>query len=77
MATQPPPKIAILRWPEVAKRVPISRSGAHCLAAQGKFPKPIKIGLRASGWIESEIDEWLEQCVSASRQDDALTALNE
>ena len=29
----------ILRWPEVAKRVPLSRSHAHALAAQGKFPK--------------------------------------
>ncbi len=57
----------ILRWPEVAQRVPISRSHAHALAAQGKFPKPIKLGPRASGWLESEINAWIAQRVTDSR----------
>ncbi|MCX2979751.1 AlpA family transcriptional regulator [Halieaceae bacterium IMCC14734] len=60
---------AVLRWPEVAKIVPISRSHAHALAAQGKFPKPIKLGPRASGWLESEINEWLAQRIADSRPD--------
>ena len=25
----------------------------------GDFPKPINLGPRAVGWIESEIEEWL------------------
>ena len=57
----------ILRWPELAKRVPISRSHAHALAAQGKFPKPIKLGPRASGWLESEINAWLAERIAQSR----------
>lgn len=67
MATQPTHGNAVLRWPEVAKIVPISRSHAHALAAQGKFPKPIKLGPRASGWLESEINAWLAERVAASR----------
>mgnify|MGYP003674335233 CR=1 FL=1 len=58
---------SFLRWPEVAKIVPISRSHAHALAAQGKFPKPIKISPRASGWLESEINAWLRERVAESR----------
>tara|TARA_R110002072_G_scaffold240517_1_gene399080 strand:+ start:1194 stop:1427 length:234 start_codon:yes stop_codon:yes gene_type:complete len=57
----------ILRWPDVAKIIPISRSHAHALAAQGKFPKPIKLGARASGWLESEINTWLAERVAESR----------
>ena len=57
----------ILRWSEVAKLIPISRSHAHFLAAQGKFPKPIKLGPRASGWLLSEIQQWLAVRVAASR----------
>jgi prophage regulatory protein len=57
----------ILRWPELSKRVPLSRSHAHALAAQGKFPKPIKLGPRASGWLESEIDAWIANRVAESR----------
>ena len=59
---------SILRWAEVQSRVPISRSQAHALAAQGKFPKPIKLGgPRASGWLESEINAWLAERVAESR----------
>ena len=59
----------ILRWPEVEKKVGICRSHAHSLAAQGKFPKPIKLveGGRCSGWLESEISQWIEDRISASR----------
>ena len=67
MAIQPTATDSILRWPEVQARVPISRSHAHSLAAQGKFPKPIKLGPRASGWIESEIDNYITACIARSR----------
>jgi prophage regulatory protein len=70
MAQQPTTNNAILRWPCVAKLIPISRSHAHALAAQGKFPKPIKLGARASGWLESEINDWLTQRVAESRGGD-------
>ena len=67
MAPQPPTDNAVLRWPEVAKIVPISRSHAHALAAQGKFPKPIKLGPRASGWLESEINSFVAERIVESR----------
>ena len=66
----------VLRWPDVHRRTGICRSHAHALAAQcpPKFPKPIKLGLRASGWLESEIDAWLQQRIADSRRS-GLTAL--
>jgi prophage regulatory protein len=67
MATQPNKLDVVLRWPEVQARIPFSRSHAHALAAQGKFPKPIKLGPRASGWLEREIVAWLAQRVAESR----------
>jgi prophage regulatory protein len=30
---------------------------------EGKFPKPIKLGGRASGWLSSEIADWQRQRV--------------
>ena len=62
------PNDRILRWPEVRQRVGICRSHAHNLVAQGKFPAPIKLGERASGWLEHEINEWIENCVISSRK---------
>jgi prophage regulatory protein len=66
----------ILRWPEVQARIPISRSHAHALAAQGKFPKPIKLGPRASGWLESEINTWLADRIAQSRHNTAVKNKN-
>jgi prophage regulatory protein len=31
------------------------------------FPKPIKIGPRASAWIEEEVDRWIAARIAASR----------
>lgn len=59
-------KHVILRWPEVRARVGLSRSQVHNLIAQGKFPRQIKLGVKASGWLESDIDEWIEARISDS-----------
>lgn len=59
-----------LRWSDgVAPLVGISRSHAHQLISEGKFPAPIKLveGGRASAWLESEIQGWIEQRIEASR----------
>lgn len=64
----------ILRWPEVQQRVGICRSHAHYLASKGQFPKPIKLGERASGWIESQVDDWVEQRIAESQSNDPEVA---
>jgi len=56
-----------LRWPEVKGRVGYSRSQIHLLISQGKFPAPCKLGARASAWLESSIDLWISERVSASQ----------
>ncbi|NKB37623.1 MAG: AlpA family phage regulatory protein [Gammaproteobacteria bacterium] len=58
----------ILRWPEVHKRTGICRSNAYKLINEDKFPPPIKLGKRASGWIQSEIEKWIEDRINQSRQ---------
>nr|ART37181.1 D478 [uncultured bacterium] len=35
--------------------------------AKGQFPRRVKIGVRAVGWLESEVTAWLESRVAASR----------
>ena len=50
----------ILKRPAVQTRTGLSRSTIYLMMAQGAFPKPIPLGARAVGWVESEIDAWLE-----------------
>ena len=59
--------LSILRRKQVEARTGLSRSTIYQRIAEGSFPKPISLGARAVGWLESEIEAWLESCVSASR----------
>ncbi len=53
--------LRFLRLPEVMYRVGIKHTRIHKLESEGRFPKRIKISDRASAWLESEIEEWMEQ----------------
>jgi prophage regulatory protein len=35
------------------------------MMADGRFPKPMKLGERAVGWSEAEIAAWLESRIAA------------
>lgn len=51
----------ILRRRVVQDRTGLSRSTIYAMMAAGSFPKPIPLGLRAVGWAESEVSDWLER----------------
>ncbi|WP_373182416.1 helix-turn-helix transcriptional regulator [Halomonas campaniensis] len=57
----------LLRRPDVLHRCGISNSTLHRLINAGDFPAPIQLSPRAVAWIESEINEWIEQRIEASR----------
>ncbi len=61
------PNEKILRLRSVLARTGLSRSMAYMLLRDGLFPKPISLGLRAVGWLESEVDGWIVQCIQKSR----------
>ena len=50
----------ICRLPDVKAQTGLSRSTLYAMMAEGRFPKPIKLGERAVGWSESEIAAWIE-----------------
>jgi prophage regulatory protein len=58
----------ILRLSDVKKRTGLSRSTIYLRISQGNFPKPISLGGRAVGWLEAEIQEWLQRLIEASRK---------
>jgi len=61
------PQTRILRLPEVMARVGLKRASIYQHIAAGTFPKQISLGVRAVGWLESEIEQWLSDRISASR----------
>ena len=60
--------ISILRLPAVKTRVGLSRSAIYLAVSSAEFPRPVRLGVRAVGWLESEISEWLRERVKQSRK---------
>jgi prophage regulatory protein len=58
---------SILRLPAVKNRTGLSRSTIYLRVSDGTFPRPVSLGARAVGWLESEVDSWLSAQISRSR----------
>ena len=55
----------VLKVKEVAEEINVSVPQVYKLVSIGRFPKPIKLGERGSGWLITEIDAWLQSRVDA------------
>ena len=49
----------ILRRRQLEEKLGLSRSSIYQMVADGLFPKPIKLGQRAVGWREDDVENWL------------------
>ena len=47
----------IMRLPEVMLRTGLSRSSIY---SREDFPKPVKLGRNMAGWVEREVDAWVD-----------------
>lgn len=49
--------------PEVQKKIGLCKASIYNRIAEGSFPKPISLGGRSVGWLESALDQWIaERC---------------
>ena len=58
----------ILRLPAVKESTGLSRSTIYLRMANNEFPRPISLGGRSVGWLEEDINKWLEIKIEASRK---------
>lgn len=54
------PTVSLLRKPQVLARLGIPKSSWDRGVRQGRYPKPIKIGVRAVAWTSTSIDSLIE-----------------
>jgi prophage regulatory protein len=57
----------ILRLPDVKTITGLSRSTIYFRISQGCFPESVSLGGRAAGWLEHEVQDWLQAQILASR----------
>jgi prophage regulatory protein len=48
----------LMRLPQVMREVGLCRSSIYAAVSQGRFPSPVKIGLRAVACRADEIEAW-------------------
>ncbi|KLN58421.1 AlpA family transcriptional regulator [Variovorax paradoxus] len=53
------PEHRILRRAEVEAKTGFKRAHIYQLVKDGKFPKPLRLGIRAVGWDSVEIEQWI------------------
>jgi prophage regulatory protein len=58
-------RLNIIRLPEVCRRTGVTKPTIYRLMAAGNFPRAKKIGIRAVGWVESDIDKWIASRIAA------------
>jgi prophage regulatory protein len=51
---------ALMRRPAVLAATGLSKSYLYQLVAEGRFPAPRKIGMRAVAWNEADVREWID-----------------
>lgn len=56
---QPRQPATILRFREVTARVGMGRTGIYQAIKDGVFPKQRQLGIKSVGWLESEIETWI------------------
>lgn len=63
------PSKTLLRLPSVEGKTGLRKSQIYALINAGAFPPPVKLSERCSAWVESELDEWIESRITASRKE--------
>lgn len=49
----------VIRLKAVMDYTGLARSTIYKYIKEGLFPKPISLGSRSVGWIQSEVEEWI------------------
>ena len=60
--------LQVLRLPQVCQATGLCRSMIYQLESDQRFPRRIKLGVRAVGWVETEVQEWLANQIARSRR---------
>ena len=55
----PAEPIRFLDLAAVLRQTTLSKSTVYALMSDGQFPRPCRIGRRASRWDAGEVDQWM------------------
>jgi prophage regulatory protein len=54
----------LLRMPAVVLRTGLTVTDVYARMKAGTFPASVPIGVRTVGWVDTEVDAWVEQRIA-------------
>lgn len=66
----------VIRLPEVIKKTGLGRTTLYRMSTSGEFPESISLGGKAMGWIEAEVDRWIEARMAARQRTPVASTLS-
>jgi prophage regulatory protein len=63
------PLTRILRAKDVQDLTGLANSTLYNLVREHSFPKPISLGNKCKGWVDSEVQEWIEKCIEQRNEE--------
>ncbi len=64
----------IIRLKEVIDSTGLARSTIYKYIDEGFFPKPVSLGGRSVGWVESEVHDWILERIEERDLAESATA---
>ena len=58
----------ILRLPAVKIKTGLSRSTIYARVSQGTFPAALSLGPNTVGWLEADVEAWIDKQIASSRR---------
>ena len=60
---------------QVMDRIGLKRTALYAAIRDGRFPRPLRVGVRATRWPESQIEDWIaSRPLAASGPEDQNTS---
>ena len=52
------------RMPRVEEATGLKQSEIYNRISDGRFPRPVKLGARASAWVSTEVQAWIAERIA-------------
>jgi prophage regulatory protein len=59
--------VRFIRLPELRRISGLGKTTIYAMIKEDEFPRPVQIGGKAVGWVESEIIEWANARIAKAR----------
>ena len=60
----------VIRFPALKEKIGLSRSTVFRMEKAKSFPQHIRMGANSVGWLEHEVDAWIESRVQGGTHDE-------